>query len=89
MPSSSRSVPWGKGSAAEGLARCTGETSSPNFPTTEEAMQTIYRGSGEPGYLPGGDAFVTKLNAGGSSLVFSTFLGGLGDDRGLDRKSVV
>ena len=30
----------------------------------------------------GGDAFVTKLNAAGNGLVYSTFLGGGGTERG-------
>ncbi len=47
----------------------TGRTESNNFPTTPGAFQTT----------PGGgsvDAFVTKLDATGSSLVYSTLLGG-------------
>jgi hypothetical protein len=47
----------------------TGTTYSANFPTTPGAFDTIY-GGGQ------GDAFVTKLNANGSSLVYSTFLAG-------------
>jgi hypothetical protein len=43
------------------------------FPTTFGAYQTIFGGS----Y----DVFVTKLNAAGNGLVYSTFLGGTGDDR--------
>jgi len=52
----------------------TGLTFSTNFPTTTGAFQTT---SG------GGDAFVTKLNSTGSGLVYSTYLGGSGDDQGL------
>jgi hypothetical protein len=53
----------------------TGYTASPNFPTTPGA----YDGS-----LSGGrDAFVTKLSAGGSCLVWSTFLGGNSIDAAL------
>jgi hypothetical protein len=44
-----------------------------SFPTTLGAYQTIFGGS----Y----DVFVTKLNADGKGLVYSTFLGGTGDDR--------
>ena len=46
----------------------TGETSSTDFPTTPGAFDTTFNG--------GSDAFVTKLNAAGSALVYSTFLGG-------------
>ncbi|MFN0123290.1 MAG: SBBP repeat-containing protein, partial [Blastocatellia bacterium] len=46
-----------------------------NFPTTPTAFQRT---------APGGnrDGFVTKFNASGSGLVFSTFLGGGGVDQG-------
>jgi hypothetical protein len=45
-----------------------------NFPTTPGAFDTSYNG--------GGDAFVSKLNAAGSALIYSTFLGGTVDDAG-------
>lgn len=45
-----------------------GETSSTNFPVTADAFRSSSQGAN--------DAFVTKLNSGGSSLVFSTYLGG-------------
>jgi hypothetical protein len=50
----------------------TGITSSPDFPTVN-AVQPTYGGDPE-------DAFVAELNSTGSSLIFSTFLGGNGDD---------
>jgi YVTN family beta-propeller protein len=53
----------------------TGLTSSTNFPTTASAFQATYGGGTF-------DAFVTKLNALGSGLVYSTYLGGSGDDLG-------
>ncbi|MBW2062185.1 MAG: SBBP repeat-containing protein [Deltaproteobacteria bacterium] len=58
---------------SSGNAYVTGETSSPNFPILN-SYQDQLRGSW--------DAFVTKLNAAGSDLVYSTFLGGGGDDIG-------
>jgi hypothetical protein len=58
----------------EGNAYITGGTDSYDFPTTYDS----YRTSRMYGY----DAFVTKLNAKGSELVYSTFLGGSRDDRG-------
>ena len=45
----------------------TGYTASTNFPTVN-AAQPVYGGNG--------DAFVAKLSADGSSLIYSTFLGG-------------
>jgi hypothetical protein len=59
---------------ASGVVYIAGYTGSPNFPTTSGAFQTIYAGNG--------DAFVTKLNASGSGLIYSTFLGGDGPDGG-------
>jgi len=51
-----------------GNAYITGYTGSSNFPVTQGAFQTTASG------LPG--AFVSKLNASGSSLIYSTFLTG-------------
>ena len=58
-----------------GSAIVTGATSSTDFPTTAGAAQTTHAG----GEL---DAFVTKLDATGSGLVYSTYLGGSVDDIG-------
>ena len=64
---------------ASGNAYVTGFTTSANFPTTPGAFQTTFGGAGPLGF---GDAFVTKLNSTGSMPVFSTYLGGSGDDFG-------
>src|SRR5262249_28646421 len=48
-----------------------GNTASPNFPTTTGALQTVHGGS---------NAFVAKLNAAGNALLYSTYLGGSGQD---------
>jgi hypothetical protein len=61
---------------ANGNAYITGLTLSSNFPTTSAAFQ---RYSGSPGLY---DTFVTKLNSTGSSLVYSTYIGGSGNDKG-------
>jgi hypothetical protein len=53
----------------------TGFTASPQFPVTSGAYQTHFGG----GFS---DVFVTKLDASGSRLIFSTFLGGNGSDTG-------
>ena len=65
---------------AAGAAYVTGTTSSTDFPTTPGAIQTTYGGGGSSSN--GGDAFVSKLNAAGSALLYSTYLGGSGDDSG-------
>jgi hypothetical protein len=51
-----------------------GATVSTDFPTTDGAFQTSNAG--------GFDAFISKLNATGSGLIYSTYLGGSGDDLG-------
>ncbi len=55
----------------------TGKTFSTNFPAMD-ALQILNR-NGNPGPT---DAFVTKLNASGSALIYSTYLGGTGNDEG-------
>jgi hypothetical protein len=58
---------------SSGNAYLTGETDSTDFPTASP-----FQGNNGGAY----DAFVTKLNASGSALVYSTYLGGGSDDRG-------
>ncbi len=65
---------------AQGSAYITGDTVSPNFPTKNPFQPTFGGGGSEWG--PEADAFVTKLNAAGDGLVYSTYLGGSGDDLG-------
>ena len=70
----------GSGIAVDGMGRAymTGTTQSANYPTTTGAFDTSFSGAS------GGnsDAFVSKLNASGSALVYSTFLGGTVDESG-------
>jgi len=49
-----------------------GATRSPNFPVTAGAVQTTSRGPS--------NAFIAKLNPGGTGLIYSTYLGGSGAD---------
>jgi hypothetical protein len=61
---------------AQGNAYLTGGTyGQGSFPTTPGAFNTA-------GHNGGRDAFVTKLSSDGSSLVYSTFLGGADHDEG-------
>ncbi|MFG1735531.1 SBBP repeat-containing protein [Paenibacillus sp. 843] len=66
----------GRGIAVDdsGHAYVTGQTLSPDFPTTPGAFQTFIGGAQ--------DAFVTKLSPDGGFLIYSTFLGGEGVDTG-------
>ena len=59
-----------------GCAYVTGYTGSTNFPT-QNPLQPQNNGG------DWGDAFVAKLNASGSALVYSTYLGGSGSDVGM------
>lgn len=61
----------------QGSAYVTGNTNSANFPVTPGAYQTSCKSC-----QTDRDAFVTKLNASGSQLVYSTFLGGSAFDQG-------
>jgi hypothetical protein len=66
---------YGNGIAVDssGNAYVTGRTSSTDFPTANPVQAT--NGGGY-------DAFVAKLNAAGSALAYSTYLGGSGGDNG-------
>jgi len=73
------------GSAAEGgdaialdaarNAYITGSTTSPDFPVTAGAPQTKFGGGTE-----GGDYFATKINPGGTAIVYSSYIGGTADE---------
>ena len=63
----------------EGRAYVTGHTASADYPTTPGAFDTTFNGGVS-------DAFVTKLNASGSALAYSTFLGGTSSDDGLGHR---
>ncbi len=60
---------------ASGNAHLTGETRSTDFPTVKPLQPANASGSFR-------DAFVAKLNATGSALIFSTYLGGSSTDVG-------
>lgn len=60
---------------AAGNAYLTGMTASNNFPNTSGAFQTTF-GDGTCGTAFCSDAFVTKLDPTGATLLYSTYLGG-------------
>ena len=62
-----------------GNAYVTGSTSATDFPT-KNPLQATFGGGTTNGGAYGADAFVTELNATGSKLVYSTYLGGSGQD---------
>jgi hypothetical protein len=55
-----------------GNAYLTGSTRSADFPVTDKAFQPKYAGRQ--------DAYVVKLNANGNRLLYSTYIGGTGED---------
>lgn len=59
---------------ASNVAYVTGGTKSNSFPTSVGTYQGSRAGDT--------DAFLTKINASGSALLYSTFIGGAGTDRG-------
>jgi hypothetical protein len=67
---------FGSGIAVDGAgnAYVTGDANSADFPTVNP-LQPIYGGGGS-------DAFVSKVNPAGAALVYSTYLGGSGNDQG-------
>jgi hypothetical protein len=59
---------------SQGNAYLTGTTASSNFPVTQSAYRSTLAGAS--------NAFVAKLNPTGSSLLYSSYLGGSGTDTG-------
>jgi beta-propeller repeat-containing protein len=67
---------------ADGSVTITGFTGSSDFPTTRGAVRSAFGGgTGTYEEVPV-DAFAAKLDPTGSRLVYSTYLGGSGDDVG-------
>jgi len=71
---SSADIALGLAVDAAGSAYLSGVTESPNFPMTAQAFRKAPAGV---------DAFVSKLNAAGTALLYSTYLGGGRNDLGL------
>jgi hypothetical protein len=70
--SNERDYVYGIGVDREGAAVVGGYTDAADFPTTPGAFDTRFSGAS--------DAFVTKLDPAGRTLLYSTFLGGSADD---------
>ncbi len=69
----------GRGVVRDGIGGVivTGCTNSPSFPTTAGAFDNSFNGMD----VMWGDCFVTRIDSSYSQLIYSTFLGGTGDDR--------
>jgi hypothetical protein len=68
---------------AAGDVYVAGQTYSTDFPVSAGAFQTANHGAP----AGRGSAFVTKLNAAGTAIVYSTYLGGSGNSQGADGAS--
>jgi len=64
----------------DGTVYVAGHTNSTDFPVTLGAFQTIYGGDTGTRLVFSGDAFVARFLPDGSGLVYSTYIGGSGDD---------
>jgi uncharacterized protein (TIGR03437 family) len=78
-------TPSGLAVDSEGNVIVAGTTSSPDYPTTPGAYQPEFFGSPTTQYLPPASTegpptagYVTKLNATGTALIWSTYFGGSG-----------
>ena len=70
--------PFGFGIDNAGSTYLTGFTRSKTFPVTANAFRKNFGSNPDDG----GEAFITKLNANGSALAYSTYLGGTGANTG-------
>lgn len=66
---------------AAGNAYVTGETSSPTVPNAGSSPFPT-QGPFQASYGLGGDAFITKINAAGNALLYSSYYGNSGGERG-------
>jgi len=57
-----------------------GETLSPSFPVTSNALESKFHGEVDLGPVGFGDAFVAKFDATGGHLLYATYLGGSAPD---------
>lgn len=73
IATSEMETPWDIKTDAAGNAYITGMTQSTTYPTSVGAYKSVYGGGSR-------DAFVTKISADGSTLLYSTFIGASGQD---------
>lgn len=64
---------------ADGTAIVVGETASSDFPTTAGAFDPSFNGGVGP---PTSDVYVARIRADGTGVVYATYLGGSGSDKG-------
>ena len=76
---------WALAVDSVGRVFATGFTSSSDFPVTSDAIFATYGGGGTvPNAAEIGDAFVSVVQPASGPLLYSTYLGGAGDDYGRD-----
>ncbi len=77
---------WALAVDKAGTVYAAGNTSSTNFPVTTSAVQRNYGGYFDLPFLIEqnlGDAFVCRLDQKGAKMLYSTFLGGAGNDQAM------
>jgi uncharacterized protein (TIGR03437 family) len=82
-------IPAGMSVDSAGNVIVAGTTNSADYPVTPGGFQTAYTASGRPGFdntnvtfgPPDSIGYVTKVAAGGASLVWSTYFGGSSQDQ--------
>jgi hypothetical protein len=73
-------VVYATGSTMSGPTNLSGNP--PSFPVTAGVVQSTFGGSNAPPGHGTGDVFLSKLSADGKTLLYSTYLGGSGDEEG-------
>jgi len=76
--------PFGIAVDGNGSAHVLGSTGSFDFPVTPGAYQMTMQDQPTSSTNQASDIFVTKLNPAGDDLVFSTYIGGTGNEEGHD-----
>jgi len=78
----SRDLPYAVAMDAAGNVYVAGDTFSSDFPTVSPIQGSFLGGGGGGGgtYYASGDAFVTKLDPSGTSVLYSTYVGGSDGD---------
>lgn len=77
---SSNEIAWSIAVDAAGNPTIAGDTISTNFPVTPNAISRTFRGGANSATNPSGDAFVARLNATGTQLQYSSYIGGRSHD---------
>jgi uncharacterized protein (TIGR03437 family) len=76
----SNDMAWAIAIDSSGNPTIVGDTISTDFPVTANAISKTFRGGANSATNPSGDAFVAKFNAAGTTLLYSSYIGGKSHD---------